>query len=455
MLLRLLTANRNEFVIDLGLDWRVLCFTAVVSMLTGILFGLAPALRATRIELTPMLKDIPGSSGLVRSRLSKALVVAQVAMSLLLLTGAGLFVRTLYNLNQIDAGFNRENLLIFRMHPRQSGYETARLVNLYQQLTERIAALPGVRAVTSSGSPLLASDYNFASIDVPGYTPREGENMDVYYIEIAPNLLATMGIPLLLGRDLTPQDNQHTPPVVVVSQALAQRFFSNQNPIGRHILSDGREFQIVGVARNAQYGRMRTANRRLLYMPYLQNQTGPPPEMSFTVRTLGDPITATAAIRQAVQSTDRNLPIFEIRTQSELIAREFATEQLFAILSSFFGLLALALVCIGLYGVMSYTVARRTHEIGVRMALGAQRGDVLRIVLRESLLLVLTGSLIGLAAALATTRLIAGMLFGLTATDPLTIALGTLILLAVAAVASWLPARKAAQIDPLVALRHE
>jgi predicted permease len=457
VLLALLTANWNEFVVDLRLDWRVLGFTALISALTGILFSLVPALRATRIELTPMLKENPGSEGPVRSRLSKALVVTQVAMSLLLLAGAGLFVRTLHNQNQIDAGFDRENLLIFKVHPRSSGYETARLADLYRQITERIAALPGVSAVTSSVDPLVAGSYSTPHVKVPGYTPRAGENMSVGLASVAPDFLATMGIPLLSGRELTSQDNQQAPKVAVVSQALAQRFFPNQNPLGRRLnILEMWEVQIVGVARDAKYGDLRGAIRPVVYLPYLQNQPGPPAaEMSFTVRTAGDPITVMAAIRQAVQSIDRNLPISNVGTQNEVIARMFAKERLFAGLSSFFGLLALALVCIGLYGVMSYTVARRTHEIGVRMALGAQSADVLRMVLGESLVLVLTGSLIGLAAAFATMRWIAGMLYVPIAIDPLTIALATLLLLAVAALSGWLPARRAARVDPLVALRHE
>jgi predicted permease len=451
-LLAQLTAESDEFIIDLSLDWRVLGFTAVVSLLTGILFGLTPALRATRIELTPMLKANPGSGATAHSWVSKALIVAQVAMSLVLLTGAGLFVRTLRNLNQIDTGFNRENLLIFRIDPSLSGYESARLANLYQQMTERIAAIPGVRAVTfSEHAPMFGN--SFSGIAVPGYRPRAGERMHVSTLAVAPNFLAAMEIPLLLGRDLSPQDNQQATKVAVANHTLAERFFPNQNPLGRHILVNGSDIEVVGVARNAKYNGMRIAPPPQIYLPYLQ--TEPQWRISFSVRTAGDPITATVAIRRAVQSIDRNLPLFRISTLNEQIARLFAQERLFASLSSFFGLLALVLVCIGLYGVMSYTVTRRTHEIGVRMALGAQRGDVLQMVLRESLLLVLTGTLIGLAAASATTRFITGMLFGLTPTDPLTIALATLLLLAVAALASWLPARRAAQVDPLQALRHD
>jgi predicted permease len=372
---------------------------------------------------------------------------------LVLLVGAGLFVRTLSNLNRIDAGFDRENLLIFSVNPRR--HEASRRASLYQQITERIAAQPGVRAVSSSHSPLLAFIYTGDTITVPGYTPRADEDMEVRTVEVAPNFLTTMGIPLLLGREFTPQDNQQSPNVAVVNQTLAARFFPNQSPLGRRIIMYKTEMQIIGVARDTRYGGIREAIPPLVYLPYLQDRPAAPGEMSFVARTVGDPMASMAVIRQAVQSVDRDLPLRNVRTQSELIALSFTRERLFATLSSFFGLLALALVSIGLYGVMSYTVARRTHEIGIRMALGAQSANVLRMVMGESLLLVLIGLAIGLAGALATTRLIAGMLFELTPNDPLTIALATLLLLAVAALAGWLPARRAARVDPMVALRHE
>jgi predicted permease len=451
-LLALLVGGSGEFAVDLRLDWRALGFAAAISALTGLLFGLAPALRATRVELTPMLKETPGAGAAPRSRLSKALIVAQVAMSLALLTGAGLFARTLRNLNQIDAGFDRENLLIFSVNPR---YESSRRASLYQQLTERIAALPGVSAVSSSRYPLLAFRYTGEELTVPGYTPRAGEDMNVRTAEVAPNFLATMGIPLLLGREFTPQDKEQAPNVAVVSQALAARFFPIQNPLGQRLIVDGTEMQIIGVARDAKYGGIRESIMPVVYLPYLQNRPAALAEMSFAVRTVGDPAASIAAIRQAVQSIDRNLPLFGVRTQSELIARSFAQERLFATLSSFFGLLALALVSIGLYGVMSYTVARRTHELGIRMALGATGGVVLRMVLGEALWLVLTGLALGLVTALMATRWLTKLLYGVTPADPLTLGLATLLLLAVAMLAGYLPARRAARVDPLVALRHD
>jgi predicted permease len=450
VLLALLIGNSDDLALVLRLDWRVLGFTAAVTLLTGLFFGLAPSLRATRIELTPVLKENTGTSSPVRSRFGKALVVTQVAMSLLLLVGAGLFVRTLQNLNQIDAGFNRDNLLLFRVSTR---YEATRRASLYQQLTNSIAGVPGVQAVSSSHDPLLAGIYSGITFAVPGYSLDPDQ--EVRSMEVAPNFLATMEIPLVLGRELTLQDNQSAPRVVVVNQSLAQRFFPQQNPLDRLVILGGEEMRIVGVARDTKYGGIREELEPLAYLPYLQNSAGPASELSFAVRTQGHSSVTIAAIRHAVQSVDRNIPVYNVRLQSDLIARSFAHERLFATLSSFFGLLALALVSIGLYGLMSYTVARRTHEIGIRMALGAQRVDVLRMVLRESLLLVVIGSVIGLAAAFATTRLISGMLFGLTPNDPLSLALATSLLLVMGALAGWLPARRAANVDPLIALRYE
>jgi predicted permease len=450
-LLALLTANWNERAIDASLDLRVLGFTAVTSILTGILFGLAPALRATRIELTPMLKENPGSSGSSRSRLSKALVVTQVALSLVLLAGAGLFVRTLRNLNQIDAGFNRDNLLMFRVATR---YEASQRANLYQQITERIAALPGVRAVSSSLYPLLAGSYSSKAVTLPGTTAVD-EPQKVRVAWVAPGFLAAMEIPLLLGREFVTQDNQQAPNVVVVNQAFVHSFFADQSPLGQRLKADERELQIVGVARDAKYGGIREAIVPVIYLPYLQNRPALPAEINFAVRTVGDPVAATPAIRQVVQEIEPSLPMFDVRTQSDVIARSFAQQRLFAMLSSFFGLLSLALVSIGLFGVMSYTVARRTHEIGIRMALGAQPRDMLTLIIRQGMTLVLGGVAIGLAGALALSRSIDSWLYNVSVTDPTTFAAISLLLVSVAFVGCYLPAYRAAKVDPLTALRHE
>ncbi len=472
-LLALRVWGSGSMALDLNLDLRALAFTAAVSVLTGILFGLAPALRATRVDLTPALKDGAGTATSARSRLSKGLVVAQVALSLLLLVGAGLFARTLGNLAQIDVGFNRENLLIFRVNPGVSGYKGERLANFYQQMLERIEALPGVRSATVLQNTLLGSGVGGGNIYVQGYDSQPNEKLMADTQYVATNFFEAMEIPILKGRRFTPQENEQAPKVAVINQTLARRYFGDTDPIGQHLAigavnydnsgkmigSDNPPIEIVGVARDSKYNTLRGEIGPSVYLPFRQRQYGISGEMTCAVRAAGDPAAMTAAIRNALESIDANTPLSAVKTQNEQIAEQLAQPRLFASLSSFFGLLAMALASIGLYGVMSYTVARRTYEIGIRMALGAQGGDVLRMMLRETLLLVAIGLAIGLAASVATARLIEssldGLLFGLTSTDPLTLALAALLLLGVAIVAGWMPARRAAQVDPLVALRHE
>jgi predicted permease len=301
----------------------------------------------------------------------------------------------------------------------------------------------------------MAGYYSGQNLTIPGSSTGGGDEGKVRVASVAPDFLTIMEIPLLAGREFTAQDDQKAPGVVVVNQALAERYFPGQHPVGQRVSLNGKEMEVIGVARDAKYGGIREEIEPVAYLAYLQTSTGPPPEMSFAVRTVGDPAVAIAAIRQAVQSIDRNIPLFDVRSQREIISRGFARPRLFAVLSSFFGLLALALVCIGLYGVMSYSVSRRTREIGIRKALGARSGDILKIVLSETLILVAAGLVIGLGAALATTKMIESQLFGLAATDPLTIALAASILMITATVAGYLPARRATRVDPMVALRYE
>jgi predicted permease len=463
---------------DLKLDLRVLGFTAAVTILTGVLFGLAPALRATKVDLASALKDGAGQAGYSRSRLSKGLLVAQVAMSLVLLIGAGLFVRTLRNLTRLDLGFNRENLLLFNVFPAGIGYKGERLATLYQQLLERIESTPGVRSAAAGGSMLTGTSSG--SFCVPGYTPQPGEKMSVFRLPVSANFFETMEMPILQGRGLTKQDieplisamramqsgegkptkNFAAPRLVaVINQAMARKYFPNIDPIGRRFSFNSAckdsDIEIVAVVRDAKYGGLKREISPIVYFPYISHYFGAPPGLSFAVRTDGDPTSMTAAIRKAAQEVEPRLPLNGIKTQEAQIADLVRQERLFASLSSFFGLLALVLVAIGLYGVMSYTVARRTHEIGVRMALGAQATDVLRLVMRETLWLALAGVAIGVPAALAATRWIEGQLFNVKPHDPLTIAMVTLLLTAILALAGYLPARKAARVDPLVALRCE
>jgi predicted permease len=457
ILLALRPWGGGPLALDLRLDPRVLGFTAAVCLLTGILFGLAPALRATRVDLTPALKENARSlSGGSRPLLSKALIVAQVAMSLLLLIGAGLFVGTLRNLQGVDFGFNGENLLLFRVDARLSGYEGDRMANLYQQLIGRIEAVPGVRSATISRHPLLSGSARTAGISLQGNARRPNEDDYVYINTVAANFFETMEMPILLGRSLSPRDDAHAPKVAVINQTMAGKYFGEENPIGRRFGLGGPEtsgqIEIVGVARDAKYTDLRQETPPTAYTPHQQETPG---QVNFAVRTSGDPDALAASIREAVREVDRNLPLFDLKTQTQQAAESLVQERLFATLSTFFGLLALVLASIGLYGVMSYSVARRTNEIGIRMALGAQRRDVISLVLRETLLLVSIGLLIGLGAALATTRLISSLLFGLTPNDPVTIALAALLLIAVATAAGYLPARRGSRVDPMVALRHE
>ncbi|HEX8185453.1 MAG TPA: FtsX-like permease family protein, partial [Blastocatellia bacterium] len=459
LLLALLTAGESTaFSLDLSLDARILGFTAAVSVLTGILFGLAPALRATRVDLNPALKDNARGASKGKSRLGKALLVAQVAMSLLLLIGAGLFVRTLQNLQNVDLGFNRENVLLFKIDPTLNGYKGERLVNLYSQILQRIEALPGVRSASLSRYALISNSSMITDIKVEGYTPAPGEEKYVYAQSIGEKFFDTMEIPLLLGRGFNSQDDMNAQKVAVINETMARKYFPGDNPIGKFFSPGGpknkEQIEVVGMVKDAKYSTVRRKTPPTYYTPYLQNQSSLG-SMSFEVRTEGNPTDLVATIREIVQGVDSNLPLFNVKTQSEQVNATLAQERLFARLSSFFGLLALMLASIGLYGLMSYTVARRTHEIGIRMALGARAGNVLWMVMREILILVLTGIIIGLPAALAATQLISSMLFGLTPTDPVTITFATLFMIAVAAFAGYLPARKASRVDPMVALRYE
>ena len=444
----------SEMVLDMSLDPLVLAFTTVLALMTGILFGVAPALKATSLNLVPALKtNVRGVAGASRSGLSKTLIVIQVSASIVLLIGAGLFVRTLQNIQSIDVGFNRENLLLFRVDPGLSGIRGPKALELYGRLIERIEAVSGVRAATISRHPLLSGSRRSSSIYLNGSaTPEGAPEFNV----VAPNFFDTMEVPVLLGRGLTVHDNASSPKVVVINEAMAKTYFGGvETAIGRRFgtaQSKDSELEIVGIVRDFKYTGPRDETKPTGYTTYLQ---GPGEQMNFSVRTSVNADSLANPIREAIREIEPNLPVFDVRTQLEQVDQRLAPERMFATLSSFFSMLALLLACIGLYGVMSYTVARRTSEIGIRMALGAKSGDVLRMVLSESMLLVVIGALIGLASALGLTRFIEGMLYGLTPTDPLTIALGIGVMIVVAALAGYIPARRASRVDPMTALRYE
>jgi len=447
----------GELALNLKLDLRVLGFTIVVSLLTGLVFGLAPALRGTRIDLTPALKDNARSmTGGSRSLLTKSLIVVQVAMSLVLLVGAGLFVRTLRNLQNVDVGFNRENLLLFNVQPGLNGYDRPQMGQLYRQITDRLEAVPGVRSAAVSLIPLLSGAGQTRSISVQGHTSQPNDEDNAKVNTVGAHFFDTLEMPILLGRGLSPRDEETAPRVAVVNQMMAHKYFGDENPLGRRFGFGGPEassqIEIIGVARDAKYTGMRAQTEPTVYLPYPQ---AIPRFATFIVRTSGDPTVMIGPIREAVHEVDGNLPMFDVKTQSRQADDSLAQERLFATLSSFFGVLALLLACVGLYGVMSYGVARRTNEIGIRMALGASAARVTRMVMRETMVVVGVGLVIGLGAAVAVTRLVAAMLFGLAPTDPLTISLAVLLMIGVAALAGYLPARRASRVDPMVALRYE
>jgi len=456
-LLSLRPWRAGELILDLRIDLRVLGFTFAVSLATGLLFGIVPALRATRIDLTSALKDSArGAIGSTHSYLAKSLTIVQVAMSLVLLVSAGLFVRTLGNLENVDIGFNRENLLLFNVDPSLNGYSKPQIAQLYRQLTERLEATPGVRSASISLIPLLSGSGRTSSITVQGHSQFGGEGDNAKVNTVGDGFFATLEIPILIGRGITSRDDELAPKIAVINQTLSKKYFGDESPLGRRLGFGGPEnssqIEIVGVARDTKYTDMRSDVEPTIYVPYPQSI---PSFATFMVRTGGSIATVTSSVRQAVHEIDASLPIFDVKSQRQQADESLMQERLFATLSSFFGVLALLLVCIGLYGVTSYGVTRRTNEIGVRMALGATTSSVKLMVLRETMLLVAIGTLIGLGGAYATTRLVESMLFGLAPGDPLVIVIAIASMITITGLAGYIPARRAAAVDPMVALRYE
>jgi predicted permease len=446
-----------------ALDLRVLGFTLGLSVVTGLIFGVVPAMRATKLDLTPALKDTGrGSSAIGRSLLTKSLVVVQVSLSVLLLIGAGLLIRTLRNLQHVETGFNANNLLLFDVDPSLVGYEEDRRTALYEQMFGRLEAVPGVQAVTFSRHALLSYGATTSSVYVEGELGPDGKPLeaDAKVHNVRENFLQTMEIPLLLGRNLTAADDAHAPKVAIVNQAFANAHFPNQNPIGKRFGFDSEkpgEIEIVGLSRDAKYTSQRDQVQPTVYQSWRQSLARMR-SATVEVRTASDPSSVIAGIRQAMGEVDRNLPLSNIRTQIEQADVTLALERTFAKLLTLFGVIAQALAAVGLYGVMAYTVAQRTKEIGIRMALGANRGNVLGMILRQGMTLTLFGVGLGLIAAYVLTKYLeslTSLLFGVEARDPWTFAAIGVLLILVALIACFVPARRATRVDPLVALRYE
>jgi predicted permease len=455
-----------------GVDLRVLGFTIAVSLLTGVFFGIAPAFRSVRIDLTPALKSDQGSSGSSGHAGGKwfsvgnALVVAQVALAIVVLAGAGLLVRTLANLRSVDVGFDSHNILIFGIDPTLVGYKGPQIDSFYRDLQSRLSETPGVKSASYSMLPLLSNALMVTSMHLAGTPEDQMSETDI--LGVGPNFFETLHIPFLAGRGFNASDfelsasNAGTTPTsaatpVIVNQAFIEKYPDKQNPLGKrfngwapktdHPADPG--YEIVGVVRDAKYNDLRREIHPTMYTP--QSVGG----ASFELRMAADPQAILPAVRKVVAQVNPNIPLFDVITESEQIDRLLFQERLVARLSGFFALLALVLACVGLYGLLSYEVARRTREMGIRIALGAQPVSVLKLVLRQGIVLALVGAAVGIGVALGVTRYLASMLFNVHANDPLTIISVALLLTLVALAACYIPARRATRVDPMVALRYE
>jgi len=466
-------ADSNGLQISALPDLRILAFTLGVTVLTGVAFGLIPALQTTKPDVGRTLKDQAGAvvGGSSQAGLKKALVVAQVALSLLLLIGAGLFLRTLKNLSNLGPGFPVERLIGFNIDPTLIGYKTDQMKIFYQHLTDALSATPGVRAVSLAEMRILEDNEWDSSMTVEGYSPaKEGEHAQPYMNRISPGYFATLGVPVVNGRDFNLNDNKEVlrgrsekhddwePTTVIINETFARKYFAGRNPIGLHI-GFGSDpgtptlMEVIGVVKDIKYTNLRDEIPEQAFVPYLASHSvyG----MTVYVRSAMDPSQMMPILREKLRELDPNIPVYGMRTTELSISNSLSSERMIAGLSSVFGILATLLAVIGLYGVMAYTVAQKTREIGIRMALGAATGRVLWLVMREVLLLVAIGVLVGVPAAIALTRVVKSQLYGIDAHDPGTLLLATLGLVAVACAAGYIPALRASRVDPMRALRYE
>jgi predicted permease len=462
-LLQMVSRGPSPIPLDVHPDAEILSFTFAVSVLTGILFGLAPAFRAARVDLGSVLRGtsrmVAGTGHIGRAAVGKGLVVAQVALSLLLLIVAGLFIRSFQRLAQVQLGYDRDHVLTFSVSPVSYGYRGAAIAEVYKNMLERLGAIPGVRGASLIDNGLFAESDSNSAVGIEGEKPKTGDDADCPWDLVGPNFFSTAGIPILYGREITPQDSGNGQRVGVVNQEFVHYYFgSGSTPIGKRVhvmttLGDS-DFVIVGLAVTAKQRSVREKPRRRFYVPFF-NPIGEASYAWVIVRAVGEPAAVESAVRSAVRQTATNLPPIEIQTMNEVVDETVASDRMITQLSAVFGALAVVLSCIGLYGIMAYAVSGRINEIGIRIALGAQRGNVLWLILRESLLLVTAGVLIGLPAVFATGKWISSLLFGVMPADPAAIAASTILMFLIGTIACYIPAQRAMRVDPMVALRYE
>ncbi len=447
--------------LQVGLDWRVLGFTLLVSVLTGVVFGLVPAIHSSKTELTESLKEggRTGSEGARRNRIRGVLVVGELAIAVVLLVGAGLLIQSLWRLRSVSPGFDSQNLLTFVVGIPEVKYPADKQEPFYRELVRRVESLPGVRSASSIIPLPLNGDAFVISFETEGRPVEKGNQPSADFFAIEEGYFKTLGVSMLKGREFTERDNKTAPPVIIVNQAFANKFFPGEDPIGKRIKpgistnSDKPAMrEIVGVVSDVRNRNLSSEVRAGYFIPVPQM---PFNQMTLIVRTENDPHSLITAVQNEVHAMDQEVPVFSIKTMDEYISATVATPRFNATLLVIFAAVALVLTIVGLYGVMSYSVAQRTNEIGIRMALGAQTGDVLRLIVSQGFKLVLIGLGIGLVGAFALMRVIASLLFGVTTKDPLTFAAVAVLLALVALLACYIPARRATRLDPLHALRYE
>ncbi len=429
------------------LNLKVLLFSLGLCIVTGLVFGLAPAMGALRVDMLTMLKMSGATQDRSQFRTGKMLIAIQVALSLVLVTGSALFVQTLIRLRSETLGFQPQNLLMFSLNPTLNGYRDQRLLNFYEEVLKRIEQVPGVQSASFSRHGLLSNSSSGSAVTLP-----DKEHLHVLIHYVPPRYPETLGIPLLAGRDIRWTDRETTQPVAMINQTLARKVFSEQNPLGRAVVFNNQPLEVIGIVGDARYANLRQPVQPTIYLPFRQS---PQHRMTYMVRSAVEPKAMRAAVKRVVESVDPNVPLYDVRTQVQQIDRLTQRERTFALLLSGFAILALVLSCLGIYGTLAYLVARRTPEIGIRLALGATRSDVVALVLRESMMPVIFGIAAGVAVSLAAGKMIESFLFGLKPRDPVSLIIAATVLIVCAILAGWWPARRASRIAPMDALRVE